>query len=388
MTYQVRVDGYYTFTVNGVEVPIVEKWGEEYFEFPMFDVGTMVEYGVKALEGYQITDIVIEDGWGEEVSVLNEYEGDSQFYYKTVKVPSGNWNQFGRNEIIRTDVYEQPDVSNFPFLRLYSIDSENLDLLSTIDETEEGNIANYIMGLYRFPFKIEGDKQAKILVGNQLLDVEGQAINEYVQTIDLGNIKLSYEVWGGVSFSNVTIDLFVPYYNKITLNVDEVINNELNIKLNLNLLNGTSTLLVRSVNTDSLIYTENKQIAEFIPYKLGETVKNEVRSNVLNNDIINPYLQIKKHLPNNKRSLHNLHLVQLEEGVYHLKIDTLKMKTNATDDEQVKISRKLTEGVYVRGGDNIKDLPIVESKPSDTGSPEDDFWDNWGDHGGMIGGRP
>lgn len=290
--------------------------------------------------------------------------------------------------VVNTEVKQTPDTSGLPMVKMYKVDKEQLDQLNMVElDTEQEKYSDYIMGLQAIPFEVETDVEGNVLIGERSTDIVGGVLPSHVYEYDLGTIHLGREVWGNVSYSNIEVELFTPYFNKIKLDVDEVVDDSIRLALNINLLNGVATLNVYSEDRRYLIHSESKQIGQPIPYKIGERINTEIGSQVLENDVINPYIEVKKQVPDNSRNLNGLHLVKLEDGMYHLKIDTPKLKTSATSEEQEKISRKLTEGVFVRGDYNIENVEVSDSTPTDNSSnpSEQDFWDKWGDHGSLIG---
>lgn len=367
----------------------IGKWDNVIFENQYLNEGETFTIGFKALDGYAISDILTPYGdWGSVSSDLENWNGNGQYYERSYVVKP---DYPSRMDVlieyrIETIIKETPEVEDFPFIKLYVVELDDLQKLSLTNFEGGLKSSDYMMGLYRIPFKIEGTEETNILLGNTRTDVTAKAIDNYIYNLDLGEIKMSYEVWGGVSFSNVTVELFVMYFDKITLDVDEVINNTLQLELNVNLLNGTGTLNVYSKNTKSLIHISNKQIGQYIPYILGYTVKSEVGSDILINDIINPYVEIKKHIPRNTKELNHLTALQLDDSVFYMQSEQIMLNSKASQSEQNEIGSLLQKGVIVRGHENLKDVNInKQPKASDR---EQDFWDKWGEHGGLIGGKP
>ena len=257
-----------------------------------------------------------------------------------------------------TTIAPRPDVEDFPFVKIYEIDRDNLELLTTIDFEDTQNSgywlvtkggSEYMMALYRVPFIIEGDEPENVLLGEYETNIPAQSIGTHVYTIDLGQMYVGLQVWGGVSYSNVTVELFVPYFKKIELDVDEVMMNTISVSIELNLLNGTGTLNVYSEKTNSVIYSENKQISQYIPYIMGDTIKSEMGTDVLETTITKPYLEIKKEIPNNEVSMESIRSLEVDsqQNIGFLQIDNLYLtNTSATNKERAEIKRLLSEGVY------------------------------------------
>ena len=289
-------------------------------------------------------------------------QDDLTFTVNFIKNRSGNFAG------LPLTVKPQPDVEQIPFVKLYNVEVNELEQLSKYRFTElykdpdpsgigniifvnqqDQDLARFIMSLYKYPFKIENTEYTQILVGNELTDIFAGSVNTQFYEINYGDIHISKTVWGGVSFKNVTVELFVPFFNKITLDVDEVLDNTLQLKLNVNLFNGKGTLIVKSKKTGMVIHSENQQIGQYIPYVMGDTIKSEIGTDILQNDVINPYVEVKKHIPTNTKELQPLSTTKLDYRMYHIQSENVVLNVRATNQEKDEISKLLSKGVIVRG---------------------------------------
>ena len=364
-----------------------------------YDIPKYTDYTFKLVPDSELSIVLpfnIDFGYD---SVLDKYhiipiQDDYTFTVNFRKDFDGNFTD------LALDVKPQPEVEQVPFVKLYDVELDSLEQLSRyryselnkdpdpsgvgniiIMNQEDKDLARYIMSLYKYPFNIENTESTQILVGSELTDIVAGSIDNQFYEINYGDIHISKTVWGGVSFKNVTVELFVPLFNKINLDVDEVLNNTLQLKVNVNLLNGKGTLIVKSKKTGMTIYSENQQIGQYIPYIMGDTVKSEMGTDILQNDIINPYVEVKKHIPANTKELQPLSATKLDDRVYYIQSENVMLNVSATNQEKDEISKLLNSGVIVRGGVNLENVDI------DTTTPKYDYDDDpLGNHtGGTIG---
>lgn len=253
-----------------------------------------------------------------------------------------------------------PDENNTPtqFTHVYNPSDSDLAKLTTDMITiigEDGtpailDIGAYITSLYNVPYAIDesliGEKEF-IKLANKKSSVETPTILGNNFTVDLGSIRVNEEYKSNFDYSNTQCFLVCPYMDRISLQIDDVIEHTLKLKFIINIYNGDCTLLVSS--DDRLIYNSTFKIANKIPYTQNY-VDNSNKSNTDNiifNNIDTAYIEIirPKALENSVVSTDEIGKLKDYQGF--TSIINLSLNTNASLSEQQEIENKLQSGVYI-----------------------------------------
>ena len=253
-----------------------------------------------------------------------------------------------------------PDESNTPtqFTHVYNPSDSDLAKLTTDMITIVGDdgtpaildIGAYITSLYNLPYAIDesliGEKEF-IKLANKKSNVKTPTILGNNFTVDLGTIKVNEEYKSNFDYSNTQCFLVCPYMDRISLQIDDVIEHTLKLKFIINIYNGDCTLLVSS--DDRLIYNSTFKIANKIPYTqnyVDNSNKNNT-DNVIFNDVNTAYIEIirPKALENNVVSTDEIGKLKDYQGFTSIR--NLSLNTNASLSEQQEIELKLQSGVYI-----------------------------------------
>lgn len=246
----------------------------------------------------------------------------------------------------------QPSVEQFPFINIYDVELDQLELLNAYRFTElvysaenilvkDSDLSNYIVNLIKFPFSIAGGDPTNILIGKTLTDFTGNFINSNLYELDLGSIFVPMTINDSVSFSNVTIECYIPYMKKFLLDTDEVLGNVLEFKMIVNLLTGLVTINVLNTSTQSIIYSDNVLVGESIPNAIGGGVDVSTDT-ILNNATDTVYIEVKTLQPKN-----NTVTDQLLNVSGFIQVENVLINSVATIEEQDEIRRLLRQGVYI-----------------------------------------
>lgn len=246
----------------------------------------------------------------------------------------------------------QPTVTAFPFINIYNVELEQLELLNAYRFTElaynnesilikESDLSNYIVNLIKFPFSVTGGDPTQILIGNKITTFTGNFINSNLYEIDLGSISVPITINDSVSFSNVTIECYIPYMKKFLLDTDEVLGNVLDFKMIVNLLTGLVTMNVLNTSTQSIIYSDNVLVGESIPNAIGGGVDVSTDT-ILNNATDTVYIEVKTLQPKN-----NTVTDQLLNVSGFIQVENVLINSVATIEEQDEIRRLLKQGVFI-----------------------------------------
>ena len=211
------------------------------------------------------------------------------------------------------------------------------------------NYGQYITGLYVFPYDITQGEETTVLLGTEETNVKGRHISDYIQNVDLGKILIPMNGTENVGYSNITIDLYVPYFGNINLDVDEVLSNIISLNLKLNMLSGKGTLNVINTKTDTTIYSKTTQIGVKIPYEIADNVSVNIGSDVLETDYNVPYVEMKVLKPDNETKFKSVNKITIDDSYNFIKdSDDVMLFTSATEREQRLIKDFISRGIFVR----------------------------------------
>lgn len=253
-------------------------------------------------------------------------------------------------------------VEDYPFLKIYKVDDDNLKILSNeveerkgkVDTAPDGSIVkdydvtNHIVNLLRIPYPIESeDELISINMKNEAMESEGQQIGNYLQIVNLGSISCAHDILAGIGYKNVEFNLFVPNFKPISLNVAKTIGRTIDIKLIIDLTTGKGTL---NLSIDSAVFhIESSMIAKEIPFR-SDNITISLGSDVLDVDFIKPYLEISVLDPNNAINMNVLKQRGINKSSYkYLKTDSIFLNTRANYLEQLEIESLVRKGVYING---------------------------------------
>lgn len=255
-------------------------------------------------------------------------------------------------EVFSYQIMPQPTVTSFPFINIYDVELDQLELLNTYRFTElvysvdnivekDSDLSNYIVNLIKFPFSVAGGDPTNILIGDTLTTFTGDFIDNNLYEVDLGTISIPMTIQGSVSFSNVTIECYVPYMQKFLLDPDEVLGKVLQFKMIVNLLTGLVTVNVLNTFTNSIIHSDNVLVGESIPNAIGGGVDTSTDT-ILNTTTDRVYIEVKTLRPNNSTVTD-----QLLNVTGFIQVDNMLINSVATIEEQDEIRKLLRQGVFI-----------------------------------------
>lgn len=253
-------------------------------------------------------------------------------------------------------------VEDYPFLKIYKVDDDNLKILSNevvervgkVERDPNGNvIKNYdvtghIVNLLRIPYPIEvEDELVQINMKNSAMEAQGQPIINYLKIVELGSITCGHDVLKGIGYKNIEFNLFIPNFKPISLDVAKVFDRKVDIKLIIDLTTGIGTLNL-SMN-GAVFKVESSTIAKEIPFR-PDNINISLKTDVLHTDFINPYLEINVLDPNNAINLNQLKQRDVNKSSYkYLKTDHIFLNTKANYLEQLELEALIRKGVFING---------------------------------------
>lgn len=217
---------------------------------------------------------------------------------------------------------------------------------------ETVDFTRFINQIYRIPFNIPNDLTEdidKIEVGKYNVDVKTKQVNQDKLIIDGGSITVEPHYNNSNDYSPIECVLYLPFTKEISLNINDIINHTINIKYNIDLLSGATTIIVSNENNE--IYTGQFNISTSLEfYGLYEDkVVNNLNSTYIN-DILQAYIKLIYNKP-----IENLVSYEtMEHGVlkdYHgfTKISNINLQGTYNYSEVTEINELLKEGVFING---------------------------------------
>ena len=217
---------------------------------------------------------------------------------------------------------------------------------------ETVDFTRFINQIYRIPFNVPNDLTEnvdKIEVGKYTVDVKTKQVNQDKLIIDGGSITVEPHYKNSNDYNPIECILYLPFTKEVNLNINDIINHTINIKYNIDLLSGATTIIVSNENNE--IYTGQFNISTSLEfYGLYEDkVVNKLNSTYIN-DILQAYIKLIYNKP-----IENLVSYEtMEHGVlkdYHgfTKISNIDLQGTYNYNEVIEINDLLRQGVFING---------------------------------------
>lgn len=214
------------------------------------------------------------------------------------------------------------------------------------------DFTRFINQIYRIPFNIPNDLTTDInnvQVGKYTVDVKTKQVNQDKLIIDGGSITVEPHYKNSNDYSPIDCVLYLPFTKEVSLNINDIINHTINIKYNIDLLSGATTIIVSNENNE--IYTGQFNISTSLEfYGLYEDkVVNNLNSTYIN-DILQAYIKLIYNKP-----IENLVSYEtMEHGIlkdYHgfTKISNINLQGTYNYSEVTEINELLKQGVFING---------------------------------------
>ena len=242
-------------------------------------------------------------------------------------------------------IYDMKDGEINTFMNSL-VQSFSPDGVNVVDFTK------YVNQIYRIPFNVPTELTtdiSSINVGKYTVDVNTKQINQDKLIIDGGNIVVKPHYNNANDYSPVECVLYLPFTKEINLNINDIINHTINIKYNIDLLSGTTTIIISNENNE--IYTGQFNISTSLEYY---GLYEDKLVNNLNSTYINDILQAYVKLIYNKPIENLVSYETMEHGVlkdYHgfTKISNIDLQGTYNYNEMTEINDLLRQGVFING---------------------------------------
>lgn len=242
------------------------------------------------------------------------------------------------------------------FTDIYNITNLELKELSKVRWVSDGtniiDLGSYIANLFILPVKVDdmikGDLQ-NIYLGDVDTKVRSIVLNSYEMVVDLGSIIIP-ELYNNVyDYINTRCILHLPYFDKIFINNEYVINQTLNIEYVINLYTGYATVNIKSSFTDTIIESRISLISTSIPYMQGNNVVGSF-NNSNKNDIDRAYVEVVRNKPYNVSTPFGKPVIEYGKLLDYkgfIRCDKVMLSSGATNIEKEDVINLLNKGVII-----------------------------------------
>lgn len=244
------------------------------------------------------------------------------------------------------------------FTNIYLTNTDELNLLSKerYQSLDNKNIdfGDYITNLYKTPFKVPLNiigGSSKIVLGSFKTSVSSTLLNSSKFIIDMGTIKVTEKYNNVYDYSNVKYILHLPYFDKIYLDSEYVVNQTIKIEYVFDIYTGSATVNVCSSFIDSIIESRTNIIVSQIPFIQKQT--NAVIGNITTvhrNNIPSPFIEVVRNIPYHVDNIFGGETI--EYGVLgnysgFTRCENILLNSSATNTEKDEIMRLLNDGVIL-----------------------------------------
>lgn len=337
------------------------------------DTSSILENSVKTVT------LTADDGYiFDDDIIYYYYDNEGSYYAKQTKkankqnsisfeIAVGSYHDYQRQVSYENDlpsikaVATKPDITPTGTKAIHIYDISDGELNTTMNSLvqkfgengpETVDFTRFINQIYRIPFNIPNNLTEdidKIEVGKYTVDVKTKQVNQDKLIIDGGIITVEPHYNNSNDYNPIKCVLYLPFTKEVSLNINDIINHTINIKYNIDLLSGATTIIVSNENNE--IYTGQFNISTSLEfYGLYEDkVVNNLNSTYIN-DILQPYIKLIYNKP-----IENLVSYEtMEHGVlkdYHgfTKISNIDLQGTYNYNEMTEINDLLRQGVFING---------------------------------------
>ena len=241
------------------------------------------------------------------------------------------------------------------FCNLYKVTNKDLSELAKSRFANDFDYGTYITSLYQIPFPIDdtlvSEDISNIILGNYDTGVSVSRFNDYKAEIDGGKITVAEKYQNVYDYLNTECILHLPYFNKMFLNTEYVINQTLTIKYIIDLYTGNVTCNIYSSFINDIIESQTQQIAINIPFiqKQNNNIIGTL-SNINKNIIDTAFIEIVRNIPYDTVNIFGKETIDYGViGDYHgfIKCQNVMLETSATNEEKEEIASLLKGGIFI-----------------------------------------
>ena len=315
---------------------------------------------IKANSGYELADrpsmLSYDPNYGFNNTVYFTLLSDNINAELTVNLSEANF--LTNLEVITTQIDIVAGANN-----LYKITKADLKQIN-IDRfvTNGGNppsVIDYgtnILGVINLPFNINPDliqDPELIKLGTHETTVTAPKVVTDKLYLNLGDINVPMPE-NSLGFTNATALIHLPYANSLTLDINAVMGQVINVEYVIDLYNGNSYVNIKSNKSDSIIASSSVDLGINIPYSsmLGDnnTVYNSNMSLGGDNHVKTPYIEIIQNIPILGNGFFTTPITaesKLNNELGFIQVENISLNVTATSNEKDMILTALRSGVII-----------------------------------------
>lgn len=234
----------------------------------------------------------------------------------------------------------------------------NIDRFATVGTSPPTTIdyGDNILGVINLPFNINPDLvQAPELIklGRHETTVTAPKVVTDKLYLNLGDINVPMPE-NSLGFTNATALIHLPYANSLTLDINVVLGQIINVEYVIDLYNGNSYINIKSNKSDSIIASSSVDLGINIPYSsmLGDnnTVYNSNMSLGGDNHVKAPYIEIIQNIPILGNGFFTAPITaesNLNNEKGFIQVENINLNVTATSNEKDMILTALRNGVII-----------------------------------------
>lgn len=345
-------------------MPIIKVFGEG-FTIRLTDeigqdVGVLTIGENNVTEGTYDAEILLNEGY----TFINGYMVDGLGNQENIVGVNFTLHvqNYGVEEIhVITEYHEvtppTPNVTGFN--HLYLVDKNILKSLASerfaTGGTSTIDLGTFIINVLELPFKLDDSLkgvESNIVLGHTLANTKAVELLNDELIIDFGTIHVPNKFNNSYDYMNTEIRLHVPFSNVINLDVNYVVGYDVNVKYIVDLYTGDGTINVSSSKINKVIHSETVKIGRNIPFTRhnNDVVNNISSKNVVNNEILTPYIEVIRNIPYYDDVFTNEVVTygQLNNVKGYVTVNNIILNSIATQQEKNEIVNLLRNGVYIK----------------------------------------
>ena len=294
----------------------------EFQIIPRVDYGTAYEHESgkqKTLTFTKIDDVTF--------SVTLKTTGNTiyKIYAEAVK-KSAISDKYGLISVYRlsNDDLHELTLKRFVTPELKPVQIDNTTVLYNVNY-EYIDTAKYIVALHKLNIPIETTIKQRVYFGLYDMEIDCDIIENDSIMLDFGSVRINGIYNNSIDYEHTEITIYLPFVGFLSLNVNDFMNKVINLKYQVNILNGDSLILIYADN--NLIMSHSCNIAQKIPYRMsdGEEINTQLdlNTNYLHNE--QPFITTRTNKPVNNDTL------PYHDTNYYAVLGTLSGYTEATE---------------------------------------------------------
>ena len=244
------------------------------------------------------------------------------------------------------------------FTNIYLTNKDELTLLSKERyqpfDNSKIDFGDYITNLYNTPFKVPLNivgGSSDIVLGSFKTSVSSTLLTSSKFIIDMGTIKVTEKYNNVYDYSNVMYILHLPYFDKIYLDSEYVVNQTIKIEYVFDIYTGSATVNIYSSFIDSIIESRTNIIVSQIPFlqKQTHSVIGTITT-VNKNNIDSPFIEVVRNIPYNVDTIFGGETIEygvIGDYTGFTRCENILLNSSATNIEKDEIIKLLNDGVIL-----------------------------------------